>query len=361
MEPVQKNQCFDVPYATKVIHLDESQEEQDESSDEISMESEEQNVCVQSSLGTSLVAMQKEHCDIASVSSILRSFDTQLLESVDRFAISFQLSYRKDDEDTITGLVQPFKQQLQMLPIRPAALHQDNFHKNRYSDCLPYEHTAVRLSYNDKFYFNADMVELHGKKYIMTQAPLQYTLDDFFEVRKAYQVSVVVALTEAAEDGKIKSFPYWEAQEHSVVYTNGQPTKIICTARAQLICGTLSVVIRKFQEDDDTFTHIHVVGWKDNKIIAPEELCSLVNEADVAYRGGPIMVHCSAGVNRSGVFVLAHANKHLISQKVESRYINPCRDILLLQMQRMNAMQNRSHIALVLRAIQQLQSDEERE
>ncbi|KAK7486564.1 hypothetical protein BaRGS_00022230, partial [Batillaria attramentaria] len=129
-------------------------------------------------------------------------------------------------------------------------------------------------------------------EYIATQAPLPSTIPDFWKMVFQQRSGVIVMLADCVEDGRTKVVPYWPEQ--------GRPIRV---------CG-------EALHEDLTVTHFHLPGWwKDGGSLDPQELLNLIWSVKQLAPSieGPITVHCSAGVGRTGMFIALY----ILTQVVE--------------------------------------------
>lgn len=171
--------------------------------------------------------------------------------------------------------------------------------RNRYVDVKPYDCLRCTVGKQDH-YINASPMHLGVSTYIVTQAPLEFTLDDFFKLIKEYGVETIVTLSMPVErrvvrgriQEQVKGIDYWSScvQNESVILSDEE-----------------QVLVKRRLRLDDQGTEVdqfHLMNTPDME--APSIL--LLNELidRVGYKT-PILVHCSAGLGRSGVFVAAHS------------------------------------------------------
>nr|XP_061812392.1 receptor-type tyrosine-protein phosphatase beta-like [Nerophis lumbriciformis] len=195
-----------------------------------------------------------------------------------------------------------------------AALLPENRGKNRYNNILPYDATRVKLAYVDddlcSDYINASYIpgEHFRREYIATQGPLPGTKDDFWKMAWEQNVHNIVMLTQCVEKGRVKCDRYWPADQDPLYYGD---LIVQMTSESALPEWT----IREFRicsEDDPRrvrlVRHFHFTVWPDHGV--PDSTRSLVHFVrtvrDFVARspaGGPTVVHCSAGVGRTGTFV----------------------------------------------------------
>ncbi|XP_013772332.2 tyrosine-protein phosphatase 69D-like [Limulus polyphemus] len=189
----------------------------------------------------------------------------------------------------------------------------ENLSKNRYPDIRSFDQTRVRLPMEDGItgsdYINADFVEgyKNRKLFICAQGPLDRTVTDFWRMIWEHKVTVIVMLTGVEEHGKIKCAQYWNESESKEIENLFVVNVITTKTYSDYIVRRFHV---QFLKDDYAeereILHFHFVMWKD--FLAPEQPSWLlrfikrVNEHYVSDRG-PLLVHCSAGVGRTGTFV----------------------------------------------------------
>nr|XP_061780963.1 receptor-type tyrosine-protein phosphatase beta-like [Nerophis lumbriciformis] len=196
-----------------------------------------------------------------------------------------------------------------------SALLPENRGKNRYNNILPYDSTRVKLSYVDddpcSDYINASYIPGNNfrREYIATQGPLPGTKDDFWKMVWEQNVHNVVMVTQCVEKGRVKCDHYWP-RDHDPLYYGDLIVRMLSesvlpewTIREFNICS----------EDDlrsiRLIRHFHFTVWPDHGV--PDTTQSLVQFVrtvrDYVYRSpgsGPTVVHCSAGVGRTGTFIV---------------------------------------------------------
>ncbi|CAN9498666.1 unnamed protein product [Ophioblennius macclurei] len=196
-----------------------------------------------------------------------------------------------------------------------AALLPENRGKNRYNNILPYDSTRVKLSYVDddpcSDYINASYVpgENFRREYIATQGPLPGTKDDFWKMVWEQNVHNLVMVTQCVEKGRVKCDHYWPLDQDPLYYGDlivhmlSESVLPEWTIREFNICSeeqlSFSRLVRQF----------HYTVWPDHGV--PETTQSLIQFVrtvrDYVNRSpgsGPTVVHCSAGVGRTGTFIV---------------------------------------------------------
>uniref|UniRef100_A0A8D9BTY0 protein-tyrosine-phosphatase n=1 Tax=Cacopsylla melanoneura TaxID=428564 RepID=A0A8D9BTY0_9HEMI len=191
----------------------------------------------------------------------------------------------------------------------------ENQHKNRYPDIKSYDQTRVRLTPVDGVpgsdYINANFVlgykEL--KKFICAQGPMEITVNDFWRMIWEQHLEIVIMLTNLEEYSKIKCAKYWpEQEEGDKTYGDFIVGTVNEKKFGEYILRELKLVRTasgKENEERSIFQY-HYLAWKDFQ--APENpsgLLKFIKHVNEAYslEKGPILVHCSAGVGRTGTLV----------------------------------------------------------
>ncbi|XP_058130941.1 tyrosine-protein phosphatase non-receptor type 7 isoform X2 [Dasypus novemcinctus] len=181
--------------------------------------------------------------------------------------------------------------------------------KDRYKTILPNPQSRVCLSraqsQEDGDYINANYVRGYDgqeKVYIATQGPMPNTVADFWEMVWQEEVSLIVMLTQLRE-GKEKCVHYWPTEEE----TYG-PFRICIRDVKERPEYTVRQLTIQLQEECRSVKHILFSAWPDHQ--TPESagpLLRLVAEVEespeTGANAGPIVVHCSAGIGRTGCFI----------------------------------------------------------
>nr|CAD7439153.1 unnamed protein product [Timema bartmani] len=199
-----------------------------------------------------------------------------------------------------------------------------NLPKNRYTDVLCYDHSRVLLSQIDgdpcSDYINANFVDGYKQKnaFISTQGPLPKTTCDFWRMVWEQQVLMVVMTTRAVERGRTKCAQYWEEEEGGVsTHSNFQVTTGTIEQHPDYTVSSLRLTNTKTQESREV-SHFQFTSWPDygvpHSALAMLDFLDRVRSQQSAMvtklgdtwaghpRGPPIVVHCSAGIGRTGTF-----------------------------------------------------------
>ncbi|CDS43700.1 Receptor type tyrosine protein phosphatase O [Echinococcus multilocularis] len=221
-----------------------------------------------------------------------------------------------------------------------------NGNRNRYSDMPPYDQSLVlvgrpwstvindpqsqiTVSEVEKGYVNASYVRRpeYGSggealvssfstrpAYIATQGPLKSTVTDFLTMVCQQRCPLIIMLCQSIEDGKIKCTQYWPDGMTSTF----ESEKCTVEVRKESEENLGSVIRRELKIHPSseaspwTVTQFHYTGWVDNSVPNVESFYNLVvmqndfsAEHPMGVECGPTVVHCSAGVGRTGTFMAA--------------------------------------------------------
>ncbi|KAM9854710.1 receptor-type tyrosine-protein phosphatase eta-like [Aulostomus maculatus] len=233
----------------------------------------------------------------------------------------YEVYYKKQRADSNCGFAEEFED-LRLVGTGQSKTHaqnQENKPKNRYNNVLPYDSSRVRLSiihgspYDD--YINANYMPGYNsrKEFIAAQGPLPGTVSEFWRMIWEKNVQTLVMLTRCNEQGRVKCEQYWHSGMKHFEYIT-----VTTTSEIPLDDWTIRDFDIKNVKTAETRSvrHFHFTAWPDHGVPeTPELLISfrhLVREhMDQYSRNSPTVVHCSAGVGRTGTFI---AIDHLIFQ-----------------------------------------------
>uniref|UniRef100_A0A158P6T0 protein-tyrosine-phosphatase n=1 Tax=Angiostrongylus cantonensis TaxID=6313 RepID=A0A158P6T0_ANGCA len=186
-----------------------------------------------------------------------------------------------------------------------------NKHKNRYANVVAYDHSRVVLStINDipgSDYINANYIDGYDKPkaYIATQGPLPETFDDFWRMVWEEGTSTIVMLTNLEERSRIKCDQYWPTRGSST-YGEIQVTLLETTVLAHYTMRAFRIQVVGEMEMRE-IRHLQYTAWPDHGV--PDhptpfliflKRVKTLNPPDA----GPIISHCSAGIGRTGAFIV---------------------------------------------------------
>ncbi|XP_052251894.1 receptor-type tyrosine-protein phosphatase T-like [Dreissena polymorpha] len=183
-----------------------------------------------------------------------------------------------------------------------------NIGKNRYKDIYPYDDHRVKVVGWDTDYINASFIDGYKrrKQYIATLGPMSKQLGNFglfWSMAWQHKVEKIVMLTNLVEEGNNKCEQYWPSVDATKMYGD---ILVLCQSEddnAEFTRRTFTVVKDKVTR---TMTQLHFTSWPDKDV--PENITSIIEFRQnviqaSATLGGPIIVHCSAGVGRTGTYI----------------------------------------------------------
>ncbi|XP_065657512.1 tyrosine-protein phosphatase Lar isoform X12 [Hydra vulgaris] len=230
--------------------------------------------------------------------------------------------------------------------------------KNRFKNIYPYDDTRVKLTQkpgvDGSDYINANHVDSYACKdfFIATQAPLESTVGDFWRMVWEQKCGAIVMISKEKEGGQIKVHPYW-------------PTKIslkiecfIIELTTETTFGDYIVRELKLTNTDSgksfDLKHFQFTTWPETG--SPEsgigmiELIGQVQRWNIATNNKCTVVHCSAGVGRTGVFI---ALTNLIERVKVEGLVDVFQTVKKLRYQRTAMVQTKDQYEFCYRALQE--------
>ncbi|KAI4563403.1 hypothetical protein MJT46_011012 [Ovis ammon polii x Ovis aries] len=188
-----------------------------------------------------------------------------------------------------------------------------NQNKNRYVDILPYDYNRVELSDINgdagSNYINASYIDgfKEPRKYIAAQGPRDETVDDFWRMIWEQKATVIVMVTKCEEGNKNKCAEYWPSMDEGSRVYGDVIVEINEHKRCpDYIIQKLTVGNRKEKANGRAVTHIQFTSWPDHGVPEDPHLLLKLRRRVNAFSNffsGPIVVHCSAGVGRTGTYI----------------------------------------------------------
>uniref|UniRef100_A0A8C1YAP1 Tyrosine-protein phosphatase non-receptor type 9 n=1 Tax=Cyprinus carpio TaxID=7962 RepID=A0A8C1YAP1_CYPCA len=227
------------------------------------------------------------------------------------------------------------------------ALAVHNQERNRYGDVLCLDQTRVRLKRSD--YINASFMDGYKQKnaYIGTQGPLEKTYGDFWRMVWEQSVLVIVMTTRTDEGGRRKCGQYWPKEEGGQeVYGHIAVVNHRVDKQAHYNQTTLELHNTETFEQRQV-THFQFLSWPDYGV--PSSALSLIDFLGAVKHqqqwavqafgsqwrghplGPPMVVHCSAGIGRTGTFC---ALDICLSQLQDVGTLNVCQTVRRMRAQR---------------------------
>ncbi|KAG4910671.1 hypothetical protein JHK87_056787 [Glycine soja] len=195
-----------------------------------------------------------------------------------------------------------------------------NLSKNRYTDVLPFNKNRVVLKSSTDYrpeaqgYINASLVSTSSagnvSHFIATQGPLPHTCEDFWEMITQYHCPVIIMLTRLVDNYKmVKCVDYFQAEDGPREVGNISIIgKWENTTETSLVLRHLEVNHREVEDAPLSVLHIQYPEWPDHGV--PKDTLAVREILKRLYHLpsnlGPIVVHCSAGIGRTGAYCTIH-------------------------------------------------------
>ncbi|XP_067345749.1 receptor-type tyrosine-protein phosphatase beta isoform X2 [Channa argus] len=190
----------------------------------------------------------------------------------------------------------------------------ENRGKNRYNNILPYDSTRVRLPYLEddpcSDYINASYIpgNNYRREYIATQGPLPGTKDDFWRMVWEHGVYNTVMVTQCVEKGRVKCDQYWPSDREPLYYGDLVIQMLSESVLPEWTIREFRITLERSCSYPRVIRHFHYTVWPDHGV--PESTQSLIqfvrtvrDYVDRSPSTGATVVHCSAGVGRTGTFI----------------------------------------------------------
>uniref|UniRef100_A0A8C2E6E2 Uncharacterized protein n=1 Tax=Cyprinus carpio TaxID=7962 RepID=A0A8C2E6E2_CYPCA len=185
-----------------------------------------------------------------------------------------------------------------------------NLSKNRYRDISPYDATRVILKGTDD-YINANYINMEIpassliNRYIACQGPLPNTCPDFWQMTWEQGSSLVVMLTTQVERGRVKCHQYWPNPSGSATYAGFQVSCQTEEGNSAFLVRDMTLTQIESGESRE-LTQIQYLAWPDHGV--PDDSTDFLDFVTLvrskrAGKDEPVVVHCSAGIGRTGVLI----------------------------------------------------------
>ncbi|KAM9605163.1 receptor-type tyrosine-protein phosphatase eta-like isoform 3-T3 [Morphnus guianensis] len=226
---------------------------------------------------------------------------------------NFESYFKKQQADSNCGFAEEYEE------LKSAGVHQPKFAaelaenrgKNRYNNVLPYDISRVKLSDQSSAtddYINANYMPGYNSKkaFIAAQGPLPNTIEDFWRMIWEKNIYSIVMLTKCVEQARTKCEQYWPDKQ-SKNYGD-----IIVTMVSEIVLPEWTIrdftVEKSNTPESHTVRQFHFTSWPDHGV--PETTDLLINFRHLVHEyssqnpiDSPTLVHCSAGVGRTGTFI----------------------------------------------------------
>ncbi|KAI4905413.1 hypothetical protein NFI96_026306 [Prochilodus magdalenae] len=252
-----------------------------------------------------------------------------------------------DSEGRWQNLYQEIRNQSQECPFR-VAKYPENRNRNRYRDVSPFDHSRVKLGNTENDYINASLVQMDEaqRSYILTQGPLRTTCGHFWLMIWEQKTKAVIMLNRVIEKGSEKCAQYWPTQEEQEM--SFRDTRFVVRLLSEDVKSYYTTRLLELQNANTGETreiyHFHYTTWPDFGV--PESPASFLNflfkvreSGSLGTDQGPAVVHCSAGIGRSGTFSLVDTCLVLMDKRKDPSTVDIKKVLLDMRKYRMGLIQ----------------------
>uniref|UniRef100_A0A4X2JXH8 protein-tyrosine-phosphatase n=1 Tax=Vombatus ursinus TaxID=29139 RepID=A0A4X2JXH8_VOMUR len=286
-----------------------------------------------------------------------------------------ELNKKQQSEETSkAGFWEEFeglqKQEVKNLYDRHEGQRPENKSKNRYKNILPFDHTRVILQGRDSNipgsdYINANYVknqlvsaDENAKIYIASQGCLDATVNDFWQMVWQENSQVIVMTTREVEKGRNKCVPYWP--EVGTQRSYGLYSVFNCKEHDTPEYKVRSLQVSPLDNGDlvRKIWHYQYLSWPDHGVPSePGGVLSFLDQINQQQErlphAGPIIVHCSAGIGRTGTIIVIDMIMEAISTKGLDCDIDIQKTIQMVRAQRSGMVQTEAQYKFIYMAIAQ--------
>ncbi|XP_060723158.1 receptor-type tyrosine-protein phosphatase F isoform X2 [Tachysurus vachellii] len=186
--------------------------------------------------------------------------------------------------------------------------------KNRYANVIAYDHSRVVLSSVDGVpgsdYINSNYIDGYRKQnaYIATQGPLPETLSDFWRMVWEQRTNTIIMMTRLEEKSRVKCDQYWPVRG-TETYGMIQVTMLDTVELATYSVRTFALYKNGSSEKREV-RQFQFMAWPDHGVPEyPTPILAFLRRVKACNPpdAGPMVVHCSAGVGRTGCLIVIDA------------------------------------------------------
>lgn len=180
-------------------------------------------------------------------------------------------------------------------------------HLCRYKDIKTYKYNSLEINTEKKF-INASPINIINDKYVIaTQGPISNTIEDFWTMIDQYDCHIIVMLCSLKEENKEKCSCYWDINNNMEKYKINEIKEEEKKFDKSFVIIRKISLFNKIQKVEKTITQLHFSQWPDYDVVNVNEIFDvfqfMIEEIDKLKDNTPGVVHCSAGVGRTGSFI----------------------------------------------------------
>ncbi|KAJ7984561.1 hypothetical protein DPEC_G00356070 [Dallia pectoralis] len=223
--------------------------------------------------------------------------------------------YQRMSADTNRGFSEEYEdfQGIGQEQTRKVSEMEENKCKNRFGNVYPYDWCRVKLTTSkhnaSSDYINANYMPGYSstRQYIAAQGPLPNTVVDFWRMLWEQRVKGIVMVTNCIEGGRVKCEQYWPLDYTPCMY--GELLVTVSSEKNEPSWTLREFVVKNRNTSEQRLIkHFHFTAWPDHGV--PEGTRTLIQFRQLVRHyieeqpdSGPTVVHCSAGVGRTGTII----------------------------------------------------------
>ncbi|XP_031152075.1 tyrosine-protein phosphatase non-receptor type 2 isoform X2 [Sander lucioperca] len=240
------------------------------------------------------------------------------------------------------------------------AKYPENRNRNRYRDVSPFDHSRVKLESTENDYINASLVVMEEaqRSYILTQGPLRNTCGHFWLMIWEQKTKAVIMLNRVIEKGSEKCAQYWPtAEEREMAFRDTRFLVKLLSEDTKSYYTTRVLELQNLSTGEKReICHFHYTTWPDFGV--PESPASFLNflfkvreSGALEVEHGPAVVHCSAGIGRSGTFSLVDTCVVLMAKRKDPSSVDIKSILLDMRKYRMGLIQTPDQLRFSFMAV----------
>uniref|UniRef100_A0AAY4EBK9 protein-tyrosine-phosphatase n=1 Tax=Denticeps clupeoides TaxID=299321 RepID=A0AAY4EBK9_9TELE len=259
------------------------------------------------------------------------------------------------------------QQECKLLYPRKEGQRAENKGKNRYKNILPFDTTRVTIREADpdvpgSDYINANYIRVsyapEGKVFIATQGCLQNTVIDFWKMVYQENTHVIVMTTKEMERGRNKCVRYWPDINCTKEFGKVCVKNIEEHPAQDYILRELEVTRVDRRDPPRSIWHYQYLSWPDHGVPnEPGGVLSFLEQVNRTQSSipdtGPIVVHCSAGIGRTGTIIVIDILIDIINRQGLDCDIDVPKTIQRVRQQRSGMVQTEAQYKFIYMAVQQ--------